>query len=128
LGTGAHTYVWHGVDDASHRVPDGTYTFSLQTRSDLAGGGIARGVAQRSSRRRHTEVQAAIEIDERVAAPEMTLQLVSRHDLAGAAGEERQDCRGLRRQVHTAPETPKLAGLDVELEDAEPHERHGLES
>jgi flagellar hook assembly protein FlgD len=48
LAAGTHTHVWLGVDNASHRVPDGTYTYTLRTSRGLPGGGRALGVAQHS--------------------------------------------------------------------------------
>jgi hypothetical protein len=83
-----------------------------------------RVVAQRRPDGGDAEVQAPIEIDEGVVPPQMAFQLVARHHGSRPAREQREYLRGLRGEVHAASGAMQLARLEIEIEDAEPQDRH----
>ena len=78
-------------------------------------GAVAQGLADLVD----AEVQAAVEVDEGVLAPQLLADLFARDHLAGPAGQEPQDFERLGRQAHDGAVTAQFSTPGVELEDAE---------
>jgi hypothetical protein len=83
-----------------------------------------RIVAECRADRCDAEVQAAIELDEGGAAPDVAAKVVPAHDLTGPNHEEREDLQGLSGEMDEAALETQLTGLGVELERTEPQSRH----
>jgi hypothetical protein len=81
---------------------------------------ILRRIPQRPAHLQDAEIQAALEVDERISAPQVCAQLFSQDDVAGAGEQQRQHSRRLRRELYDVPVTAQLACSSVELEQAEP--------
>ena len=79
----------------------------------------ARGlgvVVERVADLHDAEVQAALEVDEDVLAPEVATQLLARDEPAGLPDEERQDPSRLLLEANGLAVPPELPGAQVELE------------
>src|SRR6185503_1146087 len=101
----------HDLDGHEQAVP------AARQRLHVArGGGL---VTQRRADLADAEVQGLLEIDERALVPDLALDLLARHEIAGPADEEREDARGLRLETRPHPGLPQLATSRVQLEDAE---------
>ena len=79
-----------------------------------------RGVAEGLSNLLDGNIERRLEIDVRVLGPECSAQFLTRHELAGALREERQDAGRLILQRHAPALACQLAGRDVQFERAEP--------
>jgi hypothetical protein len=64
-------------------------------------------------------IQPLLEITERSAAPEMTLQFIAADDLSGTTDQESEDLQRFSREPLHIPELSELAGVFVELERSE---------
>src|SRR5262249_46898488 len=80
---------------------------------------LRRRVAERVANLRDAVVQAAIEIDEGVAAPDALLQFSARHYLARTLDQDAEHARRLRLQALRVAVAPQLARALIELEIAE---------
>src|SRR5262245_2873720 len=86
------------------------------------GTNVARRVGRIAKRRPHLrdgEVQALVEINEGVVAPDRLPQRVARHDFAGVLDQNRQHVRRLRLQLDDLAVAPQLAHRRVERKRAE---------
>jgi hypothetical protein len=80
--------------------------------------GVGR-VAERLPDLSNAEIEALLEIHERVAAPHVLMDGGARHDLSGMPGQQFQDFERLRRQLDELALVPELAGRGIELEGPE---------
>lgn len=78
--------------------------------------GIAEGLAQPA----HGVVEAGVEVHERVGRPQALAQLLAGDHLAGAGQQQGQDAERLILEVDAQPGLAHLAGVEVDLEAAEP--------
>src|SRR4029079_10030838 len=72
-------------------------------------------VAQDGADLRDTEVEAAVEVDVGLLAPDLAADLLAGDRLSRAAGEEGEDLERLRREVDRLPSPAEVAALRVEL-------------
>jgi hypothetical protein len=70
-------------------------------------------------------VHSLFEVHEGLSAPERLADLFPRHDLACAAHEQFEQFEGLWLEPDDAAVLQELAGLRVELKNAESHEWSG---
>jgi hypothetical protein len=66
-----------------------------------------------------------LEVDRRAVGPQLSLDLLTRHDLAGARGQKRQHLECLRAQMDRPSPATQLAGAGVQFERAEVKRSHG---
>ena len=81
--------------------------------------GRAGGVLERFPQLSDRAIQPNIEVDERVCFPQGPPELVARHDVAGTRQQHHQDLKRLMRKTDLLAVAAQIAGLCVELEDAE---------
>ena len=79
---------------------------------------VAKSLAQPFDRR----VQAVLEIDEGIVAPEFTTQIVARHQCAGRPHQERENAKRLDRQEKPAAVLRQLPRPQIQRELAESYE------
>ena len=79
---------------------------------------VAKRLAQPFDRR----VQAVLEIDEGIVAPEFTTQIVARHQCAGRAHQERENAKRLDWQEEPAAVLRQLPRPEIQRELTESHE------
>ena len=80
---------------------------------------VAEGLADLAD----AEVQALLEVDERVAGPDVLTDLAPPHHLAAAAGQEGEHLEGLRRQLDDVAVLTQLASPRIELEGSKAEDR-----
>jgi hypothetical protein len=108
-----------------HRLHGGDETIAA------AGQGVdeprrLRVVAQRLPDLVDAEVQAAVEIHEGVLPPQLLADLLARHHVAGAAGEEEQNLERLGREMDGQALAPELSRSRVHFVDPEAESRRAL--
>ena len=64
-------------------------------------------------------VHPVLEVNKGFPSPELLLNFVTSHDLAGVTGEQGQQLERLRRQLDGYAGFRQLFGIDIQLEDAE---------
>jgi hypothetical protein len=69
------------------------------------------------------EVEALVEVDERVAAPDLAAELFTGDDVTGAGDEQRQDLERLLLQLDEHPALTQLAVAEIDLEHPEANHR-----
>ena len=85
---------------------------------------VLRVVAEGGAGLQNAEVEAALEVDERLVAPHLAAKLLAGHELAGTAGQREQEAERLRRERHDLAVAAKLAAARVERVRSEPDRLH----
>src|SRR5258705_6480 len=85
-----------------------------------------RVVAQRLPDLVDAEVQAAVEVHERVLAPQLLADLLAGDDVARTAGQQEQDLERLGREVDGKAFAPDLSRSRVHFVDPEAESRRAL--
>jgi hypothetical protein len=84
--------------------------------------GVGR-VAQHLANLADTEIQALLEVHERIAAPDVVADFGAGDDFTAAADEELEDSERLRRQPEQVAALTQLAGRRIELERGKTQDR-----
>jgi hypothetical protein len=72
------------------------------------------------------EIQALLEVHERVARPDVFADLRARHHVAATPRQQFEDFERLRRQLHEVALVPQFARPGVQLERAKPQDGGAL--
>ena len=64
-------------------------------------------------------VHPVLEVNKGFPNPELLLNFVTSHDLAGVTGKQDQELKGLRGQLDRYAGFGQLFGVEIQLEDAE---------
>ena len=83
--------------------------------------GRARRVAESVAEFLDGFIQSVIEIDKNIGRPEASPEFLTRHDLARAFEEQRQDLNWLLRQPNLCAVSRELPSPEVELKQAKLH-------
>ena len=86
------------------------------SRDGLHEARVVRRIAQGAADLQNAEVEAALEIHARVAAPDLSPELPAQDHFSGMGQQQREHARRLRRQFNDLALAAELAAAEVEIE------------
>lgn len=104
-----------GVSDSADRADE--LVPLLGARANVARG--VRVVGKGRTYLADAEIQAALEVDESVVAPDRAAELLARYEAAGALEQDRESLRGLTLQSDGSAVPRELEQVGIEFKQAE---------